>query len=301
MFVRIAAFILLAVAVAVAFPAAAREKEKDASPAAAPPLFKVVGDNGVVYLFGTTGAPAPDRSWRTRSLARAIDQSETMWFEAPVDDPLAMETANRIFTERGRAKEGVPLSSLLDEETRNALDAAATSPGLSRATLDPLRPWAAFVLLSGRLHEGVEGEAVDAALLSEARGRGRSVRYLFSIEDSLGLLTDMPAETEKNLLAGFVRDFTRQRDGAAAAFDAWKSGDLAGVDAAMNEELRTGAPDAFTRLVTGRIGALAERIGAILNEPGTAFVAVNAGYLAGESALPEALAARGYAVERILE
>ena len=299
MIFRLLAACLLAFVLAL--PASAKKKEADAAPTVAPPLYKIADEDSALYLFGTIGAPAADRNWRTRAVARAIDRSESMWFEAPVDDPLAMETANRIFTERGRAAGGVALSSLLDAESRAALEAAAAASGLSMEALDPLRPWAAFVLLSGRVHEGAEGEPAEAALLAEAKGRGRPVRHLFSIEDSLGLLTELPPAAERGLLESFARDFARQRAQADADFAAWAAGDLQAIDASLNAPLRTAAPTVFEKLVAERTLAIADRLAVILSEPGTAFVALNAGYLVGDDALPDALAARGFVVERISE
>jgi len=284
-----------------AMPASAKKKDEGAAPAAAPPLFKISDEDSALYLFGTIGAPANDRSWRTRAVSRAIDQSETMWFEAPVDDPAAMDVANRIFAERAQAGEGTTLSATLDKEARAALEAAAIASGMSMDALEPLRPWAAFVLLSGHVNDGGDGAPVDAAIIAEANGRGRPVRYLFSIEDSLGLLTDMPDETEKDLLVSFARDFDRQRADAPADFAAWKAGDLGALDASLNAPLRTGAPAAFDILITARNEAIAARLASILSEPGTSFVTLNAGYLAGEASLMDALAAKGFKIERIDE
>ena len=286
---------------ALAFPASAREKNKAEAPAPAPPLFKVSDEDSTLYLFATIGAPASDKSWRTRAISRAIDKSETMWFEAPVDDPAAMETANRIFAERAPAPAGAHLTDGLDETSLGALENAAAAAELTMAALSPLRPWAAFVLLSGRVHAGAAGAPVEAAIRAEADSRGRPVRFLFSIEESLALLTDMPAETERRLLIAAARDFSRQRADAPADFAAWRAGDLAAVDASLNAPLRQGAPGAFDLLVVKRNREIAARLAAILSEPGTAFVTLNAGYLAGEASLLDDLSALGLMIERIDE
>ena len=283
-----------------AAPAGARPKEKAEAAPAAPPLWRVSDDDSSLYLFGTIGAPAPDKTWRTRAVARAIDQSETMWFEAPVDEPAAIEGANRIFAARGASGAGALTASLAPAEAE-ALVARAAAVGLDIASLEPLRPWAAFVLLSARMHQDAAGENVDAALLAEARGRGRAVRYFFSIEESLGVLTEMPKAEERRLLTQYVGDFERQRNEAGAAYADWRAGDLAATDAYLNAALRAEAPAVHARLVDGRIEALAPKVAALLDSAGTGFVALSAAYLVGAGGLPERLAEAGLSVERIAE
>ncbi len=173
---------------------------------------------------------------------------------------------------------------------------------MSVETLDGLKPWAAFVVLSSRMHaaQGIDlAQGVDASLAREAESRGRTVRYFDSIDKSLGVLTKMPAKEQLGLLSFLLADWTRQQSGAISAFDAWRTGDVLSTDAYLNAAMRETAPAAFTRLVTARNDALANEIGDILKGRETAFIALNAGYVVGEGALPAALFARGFKVERV--
>ncbi len=282
--------------------ALAKEKPAQGPAPASPAVWRVSDADSAVYLFGTHSVPPEGAPWRSRALARAIDASEIAWFEAPVGEPGAAEAANRIFATQGALPGGRTLSALLAPERRGALAALAASLRIQIEQLDRLKPWAAFVVLSAQTQasEGAPpAESADALLMNEAKGRGRGLRYFESIESSLGVLTKMPEKEQLALLSFLIDDFVRQQTQATAAYEAWRKGDLAGVDAHLNQPMREGAPAAYKRLVADRTSALAADIGGVLERPETAFVALNAGYLVGPDAIPDLLAAAGFKVERV--
>jgi uncharacterized protein YbaP (TraB family) len=292
-----AAFLLFA---SLASPAAADRKKEDAPPPA-PALWRISDADSAVYIFGAIGLSAQDATWRSRSVARAIDASETIWFEAAVDDPSAQASANKIFQGEGKLAPGAKLSSLLAPDTRASLAAVAQEAGLPIETLEPLRPWSAFVVLSSRIEPEGSGESVDAAILREARGRGRELRYFDTVEETLRALTSMPQKLQVALVSQLVADFARQRADAREGFEAWRTGDIDGADAYLNRPLREAAPDIYSRLVSDRAVSLAGEIGGILATPQTAFISLNASYLVGAGSIPERLAEAGFKVERVTD
>lgn len=294
-----ALFLVLGLLAASAADAKKPESASDA--ASSPALWRISDDDSAVYLFGAIGL-SPGRSpWRSRAVARAIDASETIWFEAPVDEPSAQAAANRIFSEEGMLPIGKRLSSLLPPEAAATLAAIAEQSGLTAETLEPLKPWAAFIVLSSRIEPATDAETIDAAILREARGRGRQLRYFDTVEESLRILTDMPRDEQVELVSQLIADFERQRADARTGFEAWRMGDIEAVDAYLNGPLREAAPQAYKTLVTDRIEAFAGDVGAVLKSPETAFVSLNAGYLVGPGSLPERLLKAGYKVERVAE
>jgi uncharacterized protein YbaP (TraB family) len=284
--------------------AAAAETEKSAAALpAAPALWRVSDDDSSLYLFGTIGMAPAGAKWRSRALAAAIDASETMWFEAPVADPAAQATANRIFESEGMLKGGA-LSTMLSPERSAALAGIAAAINTPLTSIDPLQPWAAFVVLSSQLYTGADvdpANGVDAALMKEADSRERSIRYLDTVENALGVLTKMSSAEQIQLVSYLIDDWSRQRDGAEAGFEAWRTGDDEASDAYLNAAFRAAAPGPYAKLVSGRAEALAGQIGRILEGPGTGFVALNASYMVGPDALPDLLAAKGFKVERITD
>ncbi len=293
-----AAFLLFA---SLASPAAADRKKEDAPPPPTPALWRISDADSAVYIFGAIGLSAQDATWRSRSVARAIDASETIWFEAAVDDPSAQASANKIFQGEGKLSAGGKLSTLLAPDTRASLAAVAEEAGLPIETLEPLRPWSAFVVLSSRIEPDGSGESVDAAIIREARGRGRELRYFDTVEETLRVLTSMPQKLQVTLVSQLVADFARQRTDAREGFEAWRTGDIDGADAYLNRPLREAAPDIYSRLVSDRAASLAGEIGGILATPQTAFISLNASYLVGAGSIPERLAEAGFKVERVAD
>lgn len=281
--------ILVAAAVLVASAAAPRE----APPA--PPLWRVADDDSALYLFASIGAVPKGADWRSRAVATAIDAAETLWFEAPTGDPAAIARANEIFVEEGKLKSGA-LSARLGNDAGRLAEIAAAA-GLDPAALEPLRPWAAFVLLSARIDADRDG--VDAALMREAESRGKPMRYFDTIDAALGRLTALAPDDERALLVQLLGDFSRQRAGADAAYAAWRAGDLDALDAALNAPLRDGAPAIHDLLVADRTEALAAAAAQILNGRGTSFAALSARYFIGAGGLPERLQAMGFEVARV--
>ncbi len=282
--------------------AGAKEKTTITAPAS-PSLWRVSDDNSSVYLFGASGLAPAGAQWRSRALTAAIDASETIWFEAPVSDPAAQAKANEIFASEGMLKSGA-LSAMLSPERSNALAGIASAINMPLTSIDPLKPWAAFVVLSSQLYAGADIDpngGIDAALLREAEGRGRSIRYLGTVENALGVLTGMSSAEQVGLLSYLIDDWQRQRDGAAAGFEAWRTGDDAASDAYLNAAFRAAEPGAYKKLVTDRTQRLADQVGPILSGPGTGLVVLNASYLVGPGALPEALAAKGFKIERVAD
>lgn len=302
---RFAAAIALFAAAFAACPSLAKEADA-AAKIAAPPLWRISDGKSTVYLFGEIGL-APEKAdagarWRTLAVVKAIDESETVWLEAPVREPEAQAAANRIFSEEGMLPKGERLSSNMPPETAIALSGVAAKAGLAAGALEPLKPWAAFVVLSSRVNAEREGgETIEEAILKEARGRGRNLRYFDTVENSLRILTDMPHETQTQMLAQLVADFDRQRSGAEAGFEAWRTGDLAALDAYLIARMRADAPEAYELLVVRRIKSLTNGVGAALKDGRTAFISLSASYLVGPDALPVRLQEMGLSVERLGE
>jgi uncharacterized protein YbaP (TraB family) len=78
---------------------------------------------------------------------------------------------------------------------------------------------------------------------------------------------------------------------------AWKSGNQT-VFVRMLDELRKGSPDTYRMMFTERNARWADWIAARMQTPGTIFVAVGAGHLAGKDSVLVRLAEKGIESER---
>jgi uncharacterized protein YbaP (TraB family) len=79
---------------------------------------------------------------------------------------------------------------------------------------------------------------------------------------------------------------------------AWKRGDQA-VFVRMLGQLEAGSPETYRMMFTERNARWADWIAARLQTPGTVFVAVGAGHLAGKDSVLVRLAEKGIESERV--
>ena len=79
---------------------------------------------------------------------------------------------------------------------------------------------------------------------------------------------------------------------------AWKRGDQ-NVFVRMLDQLRQGSPDTYRMMFTERNARWADWIAARMRTPGTVFVAVGAGHLAGKDSVLVRLAEKGIGSQRV--
>lgn len=282
-------------------PAFAREAQP-VTDAPRPALWRVSDADSEIYLFAAAPFLPEGEAWRSREVARAIDEADSIWFEAPSADPAARAAAARIFEKTGRYIAGATLPAALGEDGAAKLAAATLSLEAPPASFDALKPWAAFVVMSAELDRkrGANPAAgVEGGVLKEAVGRQRPVQFLDSVEGALGVLTDMPEKDQVMLLAFLFADWTRREEEAGAMFDLWRTGAVDDLSLRLKAPLKDAAPAAYERLVSARAALLAERIAPLLEGEDEAFVCLGAMLVIGEDGVAAALAAQGFTVERI--
>ena len=287
-------------------PAAAKTPEGAAavpatSERASPPIWRLADEDSEIWLLGTFHILPPGLDWRSDAVAAAADAAETYWFEAEVDTPAAQQKTMQIMKLQGRNKPGVTLTSLLGADDGARLAAVAADVGLTMAMLDPMRPWQAFLIISVQfiVAQGFDPAAgVETTLLKEARARGRQLRFFESVDQQLGLFTNLSPQAEKKLLLVTLRDWDKQKADFDALFDAWRTGDAAAIDRLMNEPLLDEAPDIYAILVADRNKVWADQIAEAMSGSGKVLVAVGAGHLVGDGSVPALLREKGFAVER---
>jgi uncharacterized protein YbaP (TraB family) len=163
-----------------------------------------------------------------------------------------------------------------------------------------MEPWLAAMTLSllPLLRAGYESESgVEMALGSRAEGKRRA--GLESIEDQVALFDTLPLEAQLALLDQTVEQVGRGSLTLDAMVAEWLEGDADQLATLLNAELTD--PALHDRLLTQRNANWAEWIERRLEEPGTVFVAVGAGHLAGPGSVQDKLRERGLDVQRIWE
>ena len=262
-----------------------------------PALWMVKDADTTIYLFGTIHALRPGMPWFGGQVAQAFSESATLVTE--ISDVGSMDTAQTLLAS-AMLPEGQGLRAKLSEADRAAFDAALTKASIPAAALDRFKPWYAAVVLSSLplLRSGFKlEEGVEIQLAAKAKAAGKGQEALETAAYQLGLFDSLP---EAGQLA-YLRQVIDNLDQVTAQIDTliveWGEGDADGLAKTMNaEEADAGLTEL---LLTRRNKAWAEWIKTRLDKPGTVFLAVGAGHLAGPDSVQEQLSARGLATTRL--
>ena len=262
-----------------------------------PALWMVKDADTTIYLFGTIHALRPGMPWFGGQVAQAFGESATLVTE--IADVGSMDTAQTLLAS-AMLPEGQSLRAKLSEADRAAFDAALAKAAIPAVALDRFKPWYAAVVLSSLplLRSGFKlEEGVEIQLAAKAKAAGKGQEALETAAYQLGLFDSLP---EAGQLA-YLRQVIDNLDKVTAQIDMliveWGEGDAAGLAKIMNaEETDAGLTEL---LLTQRNKAWADWIKARLDKPGTVFMAVGAGHLAGPGSVQDQLSARGLAATRL--
>lgn len=268
---------------------------------ASPALWTIQQGDATVHLFGTFHLLPQDLDWRSDLVNEAFAASDHVWFEADVLSPDAQATVQALIPQIGLNAPGVALSSLLDEDTRNALAAMAATLGIPAANLEPLQPWLAGLLLATTQLQtlGFDPTAgVEAVLNAEAREAGKTLGYFETIESQMRVFADLTPETQVEWLALSLEEMSELQVQMDAMVTAWATGDMETMDAQVNGAMRDASQEVYEAIMVNRNHDWIPLILGLIEQGGTHFVAVGAGHMPGEDGVVTLLEAEGLTVTR---
>jgi len=269
-------------------------------PDANPALFVVRDADTTIYLFGTFHL-LDGRPWFNDEVRTAFDASDELVMEAVLpEDPAALQP---LILRYAVDPDGRTLSSRLSAEQNAALTRALAEAGAPPATFDRFEPWFVSMTLAviGAQRLGISTEAGPETLLtSAAQARRIPIGELEGFEFQLRLLDSMPEALQLEQLSETLEKNDEIATMLAPMLAAWSSGDVDRLAALMNEDMETDQDRALYQLIfTNRNAAWAGWIQERLARPGTVFVAVGAGHLAGSGSVQEALRTHGITATRV--
>lgn len=264
-----------------------------------PALWMVKDADTTIYLFGTVHVLKPGLDWFDSAVKRAFDRSDELVLELIEPDPAAMQA---LLVKMALAPAGSrPIAEQLPADKRDAYLKAMADIGVPPAAFDALQPWVAGITLSvaGLPKLGYDpASGVEKILTTAARETGKPVIGLETAEQQLGYFADMPAALQLAFLGSAVEDYPTLGTELAKMIDQWAEGDPEALGATMNEGMRD-TPELARILLTERNARWAKWIEARLQKPGTVFLAVGAGHLAGADSVQAFLAKDRVKAERV--
>lgn len=295
--------LLAASAAILSLSVAACASPVDASTAEVPPagampgpaLWQLSDADTTIYLFGTVHVLPRDIDWYDARIARAFAASDQLVTEVDVSDQTAMAS---VMTQAATLTGGQNLRALMTTEDRAQYDAAMTGLGLPPEALDSYEPWFAAINLSmlPLLAAGYDpATGVETSLAERAGDKPRG--SLETIEQQLALFDGMALPYQLSYLDLTVEGVDDVVPTIGEMVDAWLEGDAVQLAEIMNSEMEDDY--LYDRLLIDRNANWAGWIEARLNQPGTVFIAVGAGHLAGAGSVQDQLQQRGLTVTRI--
>lgn len=264
-----------------------------------PTLWHIQDEDSDIYVFGTVHILRPGIDWQTGDVMSAFDAADTVYFEAPVNDPDRATAMQQVVFANAMNPAGVTLSSLVSEDTWQSIVAFAPRVGASAAQLEPLRPWIATIQLSVGfiVASGFDpASGVEATLWPMAAEAGKTLAYFETVEEQIGFFADLPQDVEVRLLEQTMTDFEAGPEQLDTLVTSWADGDQDAIDEVMNGQMRADAPEVHDIIIVQRNERWVEEIADILDGSGTVFIAVGAGHLPGEQGVISLLRDRGIEV-----
>jgi uncharacterized protein YbaP (TraB family) len=307
--------------------------ETAAAPAMAakgPALWKVADADTTIYLFGTVHVLPQGFEWYDATIATALEASDILVTEIPMDQ--ASEGAmQQLALQKGSLPAGTTLRSLLSEEQKATYTAAlnalggkieaaqlAQVPAEARAQyeaakaqglvpnpgdalagqFDGMKPWLVGISMS-ILPLTLEGydpnSGVEKVLLGKVGDKAKGA--LETAEFQLGIFDGMPQDAQITFLMEAATSLDETAPMLNRMVAEWAEGDADELAAVMNEGMSD--PNVADALLYSRNRNWAEWIDTRLDQPGTVFIAVGAGHLAGAKSVQDYLGQKGITVTRV--
>ncbi len=267
---------------------------------AEPSIWRISDADSEIFLFGTVHILRDDVEWQSDDVMAAFEASDTIYFEAPVNDPEQAAGMVSLIQRFGLNAPGSPLSSQLSDEGNALLARIAPQVGLSAPLMEPYRPWLASITMtvqyiSAQGYDPTSG--VEAILWPMASEAGKELAYFETIEEQLGFFGNLPQEIEVQMLEQSLEQFEETTGMLDGLVTAWANGDQETIDQLMNGDFREGSPEVYDVIIVQRNERWVDDIVALLDGSGTVFVAVGAGHLPGEAGVVNLRRERGIEVE----
>jgi len=286
---------LAALAALLALPANARTAATE--PAVRPALWKLADADTTIYLFGTIHALPKDVPWFNGEVARAFNASDEL-----VTEILQTGGGNAQAATLALAllPEGQTLRGQMTPAQRADFEKALGQLNMPVDAFDRFEPWYVAIALSTMplLQAGFDPtHGVDSALDAKAAAAKRRHVALETMDFQLSLFDSLPMDVQTRYLDQIVEHMPTIKAELMDMVEQWRTGNAAKLAELMNAD--EDDPVLVERLINGRNRTWAQWIKERMEQPGTVFIAVGAGHLAGKASVQEQLRALGLMTTRV--
>lgn len=278
-----------AIGLAFSLPACARPAPKPAAHDADPALWVVRDKDTTIYLFGTIHLLKPGLSWFDEAVRKAFDKSGTLVLEMVEPDQATLRDV--VMAKAFTAPDAPPLTAQLPAAYRPALTRALSEAGLAPAQYDHMRPWFAAMSLSLLPLEKLgydQANGPEGVLTRAAHAARKQVTGLESFEGQLSIFDNLSHPGQIALLTSTLDELPKAAETMDKMVAEWAAGDPDALARDMNASLKD-TPEVAKALLVDRNKRWATWIAQRMRTPGTVFIAVGAGHLAGAESVQNQL------------
>lgn len=298
-----------ALALCFALPACAQQTPASGPTAAAAPVAVSAADadpalwvvrdaDTTVYLFGTIHVLKPGLSWFDEAVRTAFDRADEVKLEIVEGDPSVM--AGLVQT-RGMDLAGPTLTAKLPADARPALAKYMAQIGVPTVAYDRMRPWlaASFLQVQSLQKVGYDAASGPEAVLTAAAAEAKKpISGLETVEQQIGFFAGLSDKAQVAMLDETLDEMPTLQRSIGRMVDEWSRGKTDLLARELNDGV-TRSPEAMRVLLIDRNKRWADWIAARMAQPGTVFIAVGAGHLAGRNSVQTELRARGVKTQQV--
>jgi uncharacterized protein YbaP (TraB family) len=266
-------------------------------------FYEVRSGSNIVYLYGTIHLGRIDFYPMNATIPRAVASSSRVYLETDLGDPAAATSLARA----EQYPDGVTLDKKLPPALMRKVETTFRQYGMTRQEIIGKKPWALAndLLVRKATEMGYDAMfAPDIYLASIAQLLGKPTSGLESIDEQIKVFEGISEDGQRAYLEDALSSLESGRLGTVlrASVDAWASGDVATMAAALKKE-QDEEPMALKeirrRLLDDRNVRMADRIESIARSGSSAFVAVGAAHLVGRGSVVELLRKKGLSIREL--
>jgi uncharacterized protein len=267
---------------------------------ATPALWVVKDADTTIYLFGTFHLLPDGLNWNFGPVKAAFESADTLRLEIA---NLEAETPiiGKLMADKGRLPAGQSLNDGLTDAQKVALARIVGQIGMPKEAVMTMRPWVASMVMAMTMYQklGLDPtKGVDKTLDGLARARTIPVEGFETAAQQIGFFAGMTQAQERAMLLSTIEEWDKGEGDLDRMVSAWARGDANAIGVMMSDSLRA-HPELATVLLTDRNRRWADWIAGRMATPGTVFVAVGAGHLAGRDSVQSYLRKKGLRARRV--
>jgi hypothetical protein len=293
-FHRRVVFLRMAVAIAVALLATAQAAQAKTF------AWKATGKGGTIYLIGSIHVMSEGFYPLNPALEAAFKDSDLLVEEVDLAEMLD-PAAQMAILSRGMLPPNQSLDKVLSPATLALVQKTAGDLGGVGGPLMRFKPWMLAIALQGlELAKAGFDPALglDKHFYDQAKAAGKAVQGLETAEFQISRFDTMTMEQQDRMLAQTLKELATETATVGMLGDAWKTGDIAGVESIALADLKSD-PLMYQRLLVERNRNWMPKIEALFARLGRALVVVGAAHMVGPDGLLAMLRAKGYTIEQL--